>query len=106
MGEGSGDGLSLLAWRIFWLTFHLIRADVMFPLGLVVSACVTWHVLLRKRQVPSAVGWIGLAWFAPLTGALVYFVFGVNRVQRRAPPPARSGEQARWQPLRPAAARR
>ena len=68
----------------FWLTFHLIRADIMVPLGIVVAACVTWHVLLRKREVPSAVGWIGLAWFAPITGAVVYFVFGVNRVQRRA----------------------
>ncbi|WP_158747576.1 phospholipase D-like domain-containing protein [Acidisphaera sp. L21] len=68
----------------FWLTFHLVRADVVFSVGLVVAACVTWHVLLRKREVASAVGWIGLAWFAPITGALVYFVFGVNRVQRRA----------------------
>ena len=68
----------------FWLTFHLIRSDVMFPLGLVIAAGVTWHVLLRKREVPSAVGWIGLAWFAPFTGAIVYFIFGVNRVQRRA----------------------
>ena len=45
---------------------------------------VTAHVLLRKREVPSAAGWIGLAWFAPVTGALAYAVLGVNRVQRRA----------------------
>ncbi len=68
----------------FWLTIHLIRSDIMFPVGLCIAACVTWHVLLRKREVASAVGWIGLAWFAPFTGAIVYFVFGVNRVQRRA----------------------
>ena len=68
----------------FWLTFHLIRADVLVPLGVVIAACVTWHVLLRKQQVASAVGWIGLAWFAPITGAILYFVFGINRVQRRA----------------------
>ena len=68
----------------FWLTYHLIRADVTFPLGLLIAAGVTWHVLLRKREVASAVGWIGLAWFAPVTGAVVYFIFGVNRVQRRA----------------------
>ena len=67
-----------------WLTFRLVRADVVFSVGLVVAACVTWHVLLRKREVASAVGWIGLAWFAPITGAIIYFVFGVNRVQRRA----------------------
>ena len=67
-----------------WLTFRLIRADMVFSIGLVVAAGVTWHVLLRKREVASAVGWIGLAWFAPITGAIIYFVFGVNRVQRRA----------------------
>ena len=68
----------------FWFTYNHLQAAVVFPLGLAIAACVTWHVLLRKREVASAVGWIGLAWFAPITGGLVYFVFGVNRVQRRA----------------------
>ncbi len=61
-----------------------VRAEITFPIGLVVATAVTLHVLLRKREVASAVGWIGLAWFAPITGAVVYFLFGVNRVQRRA----------------------
>ena len=67
-----------------WLSTRLIRSDVFFAVGLVVAAFVTVHVLLRKREVASAVGWIGLAWFAPITGAIMYFMFGVNRVQRRA----------------------
>ncbi len=60
------------------------RADAVFAVGLVVAAFVTVHVLLRKRDVGSAVGWIGLSWFAPITGGVLYFVFGINRVQRRA----------------------
>jgi cardiolipin synthase len=48
------------------------------------SALVTIHVLLHKRNVPSAVGWIGLAWLSPFVGAFLYFCFGINRVQRRA----------------------
>ncbi len=56
----------------------------MFLLGLLVAMAVTLHVLLRKQEVASAVGWIGLAWFAPIIGGITYFVFGVNRVQRRA----------------------
>ncbi len=60
------------------------RHDIFFPLGLVLAICVTLHVLLRKREVATAVGWIGLAWFAPFTGAATYYVFGINRVQRRA----------------------
>ena len=68
--------------------------------------CVTWHVLLRKREVASAVGWIGLAWFAPITGAIIYFVFGVNRVQRRARRLRSRVERQGWRPVRLALARR
>ena len=60
------------------------RADLTTPLGLLLATLVTIHVLLRKREQASAVGWIGLAWFAPLTGAVAYAILGVNRVQRRA----------------------
>ena len=64
-------------------TLHL-RGDVVFVLGLALSIVVSVHVLLHKREVQSTVGWIGLAWIAPFTGTVAYFVFGVNRVQRRA----------------------
>ena len=69
-----------------------VRSDVLVPIGLVIAAMVTLHALLTKRDVASAAGWIGLAWFAPIFGGFVYFVFGINRVQRRAlrlRPPAR-----------------
>ena len=55
-----------------------------FPLDLLLAVPVTVHVLLRKREVASAAAWIGLAWFAPVTGTIAYVVLGVNRVQRRA----------------------
>ncbi len=60
------------------------RAVFTLPLGLALAVWVTLHILLRKREVASAVGWIGLVWFAPVSGAIAYFVLGVNRVQRRA----------------------
>ncbi len=55
-----------------------------FILQVVVAACVTVHVLLRKRDVRSALGWIGVAWLSPLVGGLLYYLFGINRVTRRA----------------------
>jgi len=61
-----------------------VRKDVVFAVGLVLAVCVTVHALLSKREVASAVGWIGLAWFAPIIGSVSYFIFGVNRVRRRA----------------------
>ena len=67
-----------------WLSMLRLRAEIFYPLGIAIAAGVTVHVLLRKREVASSVGWIGLAWFAPVTGAVSYFLFGVNRVQRRA----------------------
>ena len=60
-------------------------------LGLVLAIGVTIHILLTKREVASAVGWIGLVWFAPILGAITYTVFGVNRVRRRARRMRRSG---------------
>ena len=60
------------------------RAALTYPIGLALALLVTAHVLLRKREMASAAGWIGLAFFAPITGAVVYFLLGVNRVQRRA----------------------
>jgi cardiolipin synthase A/B len=57
---------------------------IILGLDILISAVITIHVLLRKRNVTSAIGWIGLAWLSPIVGAILYFIFGINRVQRRA----------------------
>jgi cardiolipin synthase A/B len=63
----------------FGLTIDLIAlADVL------AATAVTAHVLLRKRDVRAAIGWIGLAWLSPITGPALYYFFGINRVTRRA----------------------
>jgi cardiolipin synthase A/B len=61
-----------------------VRGDAEVALGLLIAIVITVHVLLTKREVAGAVGWIGLAWFSPFLGGLTYFVFGINRVHRRA----------------------
>ena len=48
------------------------------------AGTVTVHALFRKRDVPAAIGWIGLAWLSPFFGPLLYLGFGINRVKRRA----------------------
>lgn len=48
------------------------------------AGAVTMHVLIRKRSVRAAIGWIGLAWLSPVLGAVLYYVLGINRVTRRA----------------------
>ncbi len=60
------------------------RAVLAGALHIILATAVTAHALMTKRDVPVAIGWIGLAWFAPVLGALLYAGFGVNRVKRRA----------------------
>ncbi|MBE7210843.1 MAG: PLDc N-terminal domain-containing protein [Gluconacetobacter diazotrophicus] len=59
----------------------------------VLSVFVTLHVLRTKREIGAAIGWIGLAWLAPITGTVLYAMFGVNRVRRLA---RRLSRQRRW----------
>jgi len=42
------------------------------------------HILYKKRNTRAAAGWLGLVWFAPVLGVCLYWMFGVNRIQRRA----------------------
>src|ERR1700690_2643956 len=52
--------------------------------GLLVLLLASAHVLLHKRDVRAATLWLGLIWFAPAVGPLLYVVLGVNRIRRRA----------------------
>ncbi len=42
------------------------------------------HAILWKRDVRSALGWAGLILLSPGVGATLYFLFGINRVRRKA----------------------
>jgi len=58
---------------------------LLVPLGHIVGAlAVTVDAVLRKRQVSAVIGWVGLAWLAPIVGSLLYVAFGINRIQRAA----------------------
>ncbi len=66
---------------------NLLHGDLRYlllPLHLAVASWATVHLLLNKRDVGAALGWIGLVWLAPFTGGFLYFVLGINRVRRRA----------------------
>src|SRR4051794_31000645 len=53
-------------------------------LHVTLSVLVTAHVLLRKREIGTAIGWIGLSWLSPFLGSALYYLFGINRVRQRA----------------------
>jgi cardiolipin synthase A/B len=62
----------------------IVPGSVRIAIELAIMLAVAWHVLLTKREVGAAIGWIGLAWISPIFGGPLYFVFGINRVMRRA----------------------
>lgn len=59
------------AWIL--LTVHVLLA--------VVSA---GHALLYKRDPRAALGWIAVCLAYPIVGPLLYYLFGINRLQTRA----------------------
>ena len=61
-----------------------ILATAFAAIGLVSAAFAAFHALLHKRRPQSAFGWIALCLTLPLAGALLYYLFGINRVETRA----------------------
>ncbi|HEY8520488.1 MAG TPA: phospholipase D-like domain-containing protein [Gammaproteobacteria bacterium] len=53
-------------------------------LGLALGLTASIHALLYKRLPQSAFGWIAVCMSLPFAGALLYYLFGINRVERRA----------------------
>jgi cardiolipin synthase len=60
-------------------------------LALAVSA----HIVLTKQDVRAATGWVGLVWLTPVVGAVLYTMFGINRIRRQAGR-MRLGKKLRW----------
>ncbi|NLF72798.1 MAG: cardiolipin synthase [Candidatus Anammoximicrobium sp.] len=68
-------------------------------LTFVLDVGLSCHAILYKRDAHAAVAWVGLIWFVPVIGWLLYLMLGINRIQRRA----RSIRQGAWQPEDPVA---
>jgi cardiolipin synthase len=80
---------------------HLLAAIV-----LAVAILASGHAILHKRHPRAAILWVGLIWLSPLMGAAFYWLFGINRIRRRASAvkhvagaqPMASGQQDGCQP--------
>lgn len=62
----------------YW--WHILIAVLTFAVMLLASA----HVVLYKRDSRSAIGWVGIIALVPLLGTVLYIMFGINRIRRRA----------------------
>ena len=66
--------------EIFYATWPYLVTLVTF--SAILGTAV--HILYKKRNTRAAAGWLGLVWFAPVLGVCLYWMFGVNRIKRRA----------------------
>ncbi|MEM9702995.1 MAG: cardiolipin synthase, partial [Planctomycetota bacterium] len=68
-----------------WLALHPYLAGSITLVGYLLSLIlVRWVLLLKKDNSASTVAWIMAIVLAPYLGALLFLIFGVNRVNRRA----------------------
>jgi cardiolipin synthase len=42
------------------------------------------HALLFRRDVRATISWVGFIWLVPMLGPVLYLLFGINRIRRRA----------------------
>jgi cardiolipin synthase len=73
-------GSIISSWDIAHRVWHITFAGLALGLSLFASG----HTVLYKRDSRAAIGWVGFIWLVPLVGALLYFIFGINRLRRQA----------------------
>lgn len=74
----------LVAWSALIESIAVYWPGLVAFFGLLLAVTVTSHIVMNKRDARSAAAWTGLVWLLPLVGAALYWVLGVNRIQRRA----------------------
>ena len=57
--------------------------SVLAAIAFVLDVVATLHVVLHKRDARAATAWVGLIWFVPAVGVILYVIFGLNRIRRR-----------------------
>ena len=65
-----------------WLSTYWPIAAAVVNIG--VAGIASAHVVLHKRDPRAAIAWVGLIWLTPMIGAGLYYLLGINRIQRRA----------------------
>ena len=67
-------------WNLAHYAWHIAIAGV----ALLLSLTAAGHAVLYKRDSRASIAWVGFIWLAPIVGAVLYFIFGVNRLRRHA----------------------
>jgi cardiolipin synthase len=57
---------------------------ILAVLSVVLGSVAAIHAAMSKRDVRSAVGWVGVILLSPILGAVIYAVAGINRMRRKS----------------------
>lgn len=74
----------MLTAAIHWVQVHGWWHLTLAAVDLLIAVFAAGHALLYKRDSRAAIAWVGLIWLVPLVGSFLYFIFGINRLRRRA----------------------
>lgn len=53
-------------------------------LSLILGLVAAIHATMTKQEVRTAIGWVGVIMLSPILGAVIYVIFGINRMHNRA----------------------
>lgn len=68
--------------RLITTTDYLL-IELLGAFSILAALAASIHVILRRGENKSAIGWLGLFWLGyPLIGSLIYLLVGVNSIRR------------------------
>lgn len=66
-----------------WETIEAYWPHVLAAVSVTLATTAAIHATMTKTEVRAALGWVGVILLSPIVGALVYFAFGINRMNRK-----------------------
>ncbi len=66
-----------------FFSFHLL-GEFWRPLTGVLAVWASAHAILHRRDPRAALWWVGVSWFLPIVGPILYYFLGINRIERKA----------------------
>lgn len=59
-------------------------SSIVAVISLILGIMAAVHAIMTKKEVSTAIGWVGLVIFSPILGAVIYLLFGINKIHRQA----------------------
>ena len=60
-----------------------LKGLIIFIFGALCTA-LAFHIIIYKKDSRAALGWLMFIISAPIIGAFIYLILGLNRIQRKA----------------------